>query len=126
MHNYSGLALLGEHMIIKNPQPFPEQWPTSHLAIEEIYNTDTSPDMQAIPKEEAKREKAVLQEWTPPQHEWTPPAYFQSSSQVEETRFERICKTWFVKIMFVLLILYVLALISIFLCKLFMLVVALK
>lgn len=112
-------------MIIKNPQPYPsknESWPT-HIAAGGIHNTDTAPDIHAIPK----REKAVLQEWMPPRpEEWTPPPYWRSLLHLEETKLERVSKRWFSRVLVAAMILYVLIITSIFLWKLLMIVIALK
>jgi hypothetical protein len=106
-------------MIIKKPQPFPEPWPTHIVTEEEIYNTDTSPDIHAIPKEEAKQEKSVLQQWMPP-------AYWHPVLPQEDTKLEQVCKRWFSRLLIAAMILYVLLLTSIFLWKLLMIVIALK
>lgn len=107
-------------MIIRDPLPF-DKWPNS--TFEEIDQVTTTPEMPIV----NGRNKVVVRDlWQPPQEEWTPPPYWKELLYVEQTKFERTCKTWFVKIMFVFGTLYVLALISIFLWKLLMVVIALR
>ena len=89
-------------MLLRNPQPDPE--------FRRRFNEPTAIEIPAIPK----------------QQDWTPPRYWRELLQVEETKFERLCKTWFVKSLFVLGTLYLLAVVSIFLYKLLMLVIELK
>jgi hypothetical protein len=98
-------------MLLRNPQPDPE--------FSRKFDTPTEIEIPAIPKQQA---------WMPPQQQqdWTPPRYWKELLQVQESKFERICKSWFVKVVTVLAIFYVIALISVFLGKLFMMVVALK
>ena len=97
-------------MLLREPQPYPD--------FSRKFDAPTEIEIPAIPKQQA---------WMPPQQqEWTPPRYWKELLQVQETKFERLCKSWFVKIVTVLAILYILALISVFLSKLFMMVVALK
>lgn len=109
-------------MIIRNPLPF-DSWPNS--TFEEIQKIDTIPEMPAI----NNRNKAVVRDllqYPPPYQEWTPPPYWRDLLEVQETKFERACKAWFVKMLFVFAILYIIALISIFLWKLLMVVIALR
>ena len=116
-------------MLLRNPQPDPE---FTHR-----FGVPTELEIPAMPKQQAWTPPKQQQEWRPKrptmefpaipkQQEWTPPRYWKELLQVQETKFERICKSWFVKIVTVLAILYILALITVFLGKLFMMVVALK
>ena len=102
-------------MLLRNPEPYPE--------FTRKFDEPTEIEIPAIPKQTMPKQQA----WMPPQQQdWTPPRYWKELLQVQETKFERLCKSWFVKIVTVLAILYILALISVFLGKLFMMVVALK
>jgi len=89
-------------MLLRDPQPYPD--------FTRKFDEPTQIEIPAIPR----------------QQEWTPPRYWRELLQVEETKFERAYKTWFVKVLFVLGTLYLLAVVSIFLYKLLMLVIALK
>jgi len=125
--------------MIRDPRPYPSKasldpWPT-HFVItddtlqpQDIHKIDTTPNIPAIPKmqqEQNYNNKAMLQEWAP-QEIWTPPPYWRELLVVQETKWERICKAWFIKLFFMMLILYVIVIISIFLYKLLILVINTK
>ena len=107
-------------MIIKNPLPF-DAWPNSHF--EDLQNVDTSPELPSI----NKRNKVFLQDLQPlPQEAWTPPPYWKNLLYMEESKFEQECKKWFFRTITIAMLLYVLAIASIFLFKLLILVINLK
>lgn len=57
---------------------------------------------------------------------WTPPPYWKNLLYMEESKFEQICKKWFLRVIVVAASLYLLALVSIFLWKVLMMVVSIK
>lgn len=114
-------------MILKDPHHLPrknenvdESWPTSSffLGSKEIYEVNTSPNVPAV---ETKERAIVKTVHTDPQPEvWIPPVRMHAT----ESEFEHWVKKWFVKMIFAALILYVFVIISIFLFKLLIVVIA--
>ena len=103
-------------MLLRNPQPDPE--------FSRRFGMPTEIEIPAMPKQQEWRRKQPTMEFPaiPKQQEWTPPPYWRELLHVQETKFERRCKEWFVKALLVLGSLGFLALVSIYLFKLLMMV----
>lgn len=97
-------------MLLRNPLPDPE--------FTRRFDEPTQPQIPAMPKMELQ----VL----PQRQEWTPPPYWRNLLQLEETKLERACKRWFSRLILIAAIFYILALVSVFLWKLLLMVIALK
>lgn len=99
-------------MILRNPLPDPD-------LIRRFNEVDTLREIPAIPALVPKRP-------LPQPDDWTPPPYWKNLLHMEESKFEQSCKKWFFRVITIAMILYVLAIASIFLGKLLVLVINLK
>lgn len=99
-------------MILRNPLPDPD-------LIRRFNEVDTLREIPAIPALVPKRS-------LPQPDSWTPPPYWKNLLHMEESKFEQSCKKWFFRVITIAMILYVLAIASIFLGKLLVLVINLK
>lgn len=99
-------------MILRNPLPDPD-------LIRRFNEVDTLREIPAIPALVPKRS-------IPQPDDWTPPPYWKNLLHMEESKLEQACKKWFTRVILVATILYVLTLVSIFLWKLLLMVIALK
>lgn len=99
-------------MILRNPLPDPD-------LIRRFNEVDTLREIPAIPALVPKRS-------LPQPDDWTPPPYWKNLLHMEESKFEQACKKWFFRVITIAMLLYVLAIASIFLGKLLVLVINLK